>query len=723
MTSPYNCCLSVETSEIRLVVILPGAPSDEIQCHLNCVSLAEFHPREESPYHRRNTPSTAAWFESQGRHDEALQALRSFDTAQCPTQEMEEERRLSLKDLKGPKMSFEALSYTWGGAVGTNNITLNGCQFLVTQNLWDALVHLRFRKIPRTMWIDSLCINQGDVLERSSQVQLMPRIYQSASRTVIWLGETSLREAAVMYCGLNDEVFSFEKEGGQRVEFEAMRKNLYGPHQDFFATIPRLFSLPWWSRIWTIQEVGVAKYVTILAGRFEMSFAALIETTLPQLTLDLDYHRNHNNDIQMKLKITEACNHYRSAVEWQANKDGGGEGRSLLSLVAKHRKKVATDPRDKIYALIGMATDGILLDSDYSLSVDDLYAIFAAKVVTGKLTTAGFPGDPRGFLPLDVILFGRDTPGPSWVPQWNRDWESCAYPLTVHLRDTRDFMSEKGDGWNAHNNTVSNAEICGLRNNTLRARGVEVDTITQIGESCSSAPSLAFKYLISSINTWGDLLIRHFGNDIRPVMSTIAGRFSYYSQNVTLDLDFMDEEGLIFMHKLSRVGGQVPQNERLKTLLPPAKEYVSGTTIPEAWIRTFMIDRSVRFLRLLPEDVLAFLEGRLFDEGNLDKLDTFSQLLLETIHQNISRRRLFITRKGYIGLAPESASVGDHIVVLYGCSVPLTFRRESSTGIDCKEKEMKVRLIGECYVHGIMDGEAVQMVERGILSEEAFIIH
>ena len=63
------------------------------------------------------------------------------------------------------------------------------------------------------MWIDSLYISQGDVLERSSQVQLMPRIYQSASRTVIWLGETSLREAAVLYCGLNDEVFSFEKEG------------------------------------------------------------------------------------------------------------------------------------------------------------------------------------------------------------------------------------------------------------------------------------------------------------------------------------------------------------------------------------------------------------------------------------------------------------------------------------------------------------------------------
>lgn len=727
MAGAYSRRLRFETAEIRLVVILPGSPSDKIQCCLIYASLADFSSRGESLYLRKNTPNTAAWLESKGRHDEALDVLRNFDVAQCPTHESEEKRRLSVRDPWNSEVSFEALSYTWGGTVGTKKIVLNGFPFLVTQNLWDALNHLRFRRIPRTMWIDSLCINQEDVLERSSQVQLMPRIYQSASRTVIWLGETTIPEPAVVFCGLSDEVYSFEDQGGKREEFEKdmkIRWKIYQYQQSFWSTVPSLFSLAWWSRIWTIQEAGVAKSATIRAGRFEISFAALIEATLPQLSGDLEYHRERRGDIRLRLKITEACDHYRSATEWQRDR-GEKRGRaSLLSLVTKHRKKGATDPRDKIYALLGMAMDGRFLVSDYGLSVHDLYVMFATMVITGKLSTTGFLSDPRGFFPLDIILFGRDNSGPSWVPQWDRDWEGCAYPLSVHLRDTRDFMSPSGDGWNAHNNTIAAADIYGFHRHILKAGGVEVDVIIEVGELCPSTPgSETFECVTTCISTWGNLLIRHFGNDIAHVISTVFKRISHYSQSVGLYLDMEEEEGIIFMDRLARVGGNVPKNKRLEALLIPPIEYIGGQSIPEAWIRTLMIDRTVRFLRLRPDDVLAFLEGRLFDQGKVDQLGTFSQLLLETIHQNLSRRRLFITEKGYMGLAPESTMVGDHVVVLRGCSIPLIFRHESFTGLECKWTETQGRLIGECYVHGIMDGEAVQMAERGVLNILDFIIH
>ena len=84
---------------------------------------------------------------------------------------------------------FEALSYCWGDAAIRTPIICNGRQLLVTLNLESALYYLRLHTEPRTLWVDAICINQGDTQERNGQVRIMRSIYQRAERTVIWLGE------------------------------------------------------------------------------------------------------------------------------------------------------------------------------------------------------------------------------------------------------------------------------------------------------------------------------------------------------------------------------------------------------------------------------------------------------------------------------------------------------------------------------------------------------
>ena len=101
--------------------------------------------------------------------------------------------------VTGPnKISYDALSYTWGDGARTKSITCNGRRLPVTQTLLEALQ--RFRDPDRivTLWIDQICICQERVKERNAQVQMMGEIFKAARRVVVWLGEDYAESQAGM---------------------------------------------------------------------------------------------------------------------------------------------------------------------------------------------------------------------------------------------------------------------------------------------------------------------------------------------------------------------------------------------------------------------------------------------------------------------------------------------------------------------------------------------
>jgi len=63
---------------------------------------------------------------------------------------------------------FEALSYVWGDPHTAKVVILDGHEFPVTANLHLALTHLQRLDKERVIWIDALCIDQGNVEERTS---------------------------------------------------------------------------------------------------------------------------------------------------------------------------------------------------------------------------------------------------------------------------------------------------------------------------------------------------------------------------------------------------------------------------------------------------------------------------------------------------------------------------------------------------------------------------
>lgn len=97
----------------------------------------------------------------------------------------------SFPDSRKGTHLYEALSYFWGSNDKRRSIfTDKGC-LRVTENLHAALLRLRDRSLPRIIWIDAICIDQGNKKERNHQVQLMAKIYARASRVIVWLEEAA----------------------------------------------------------------------------------------------------------------------------------------------------------------------------------------------------------------------------------------------------------------------------------------------------------------------------------------------------------------------------------------------------------------------------------------------------------------------------------------------------------------------------------------------------
>lgn len=90
---------------------------------------------------------------------------------------------------------YEALSYVWGDSNMPHSILIRNAEdveyrsFRITHNLYTALRRLRDPDLPRTFWIDAICINQDDLQERAMQVTIMARIYAYATSVSVWLGE------------------------------------------------------------------------------------------------------------------------------------------------------------------------------------------------------------------------------------------------------------------------------------------------------------------------------------------------------------------------------------------------------------------------------------------------------------------------------------------------------------------------------------------------------
>ncbi|KAH8623668.1 hypothetical protein IG631_21373 [Alternaria alternata] len=266
---------------------------------------------------------------------------------------------LHMKNLSD-KPNYEALSYAWGTTPSSNRAIINGCPVPVRDSLDLGLRRLRLADQPRTLWVDALCINQSDVRERSHQVQQMCRIYKSAQQVVVWLGEwpdldTCLdpEECRRLWIRNLDDwsLLSTTRVTPSTEKRKAISMQLRPVSEHLCQHVVEISKLPWFRRLWIIQEfilsfihpkVLLGNCVTS-SGNFFAAITRCLEIML-QNPASLESERRQVKQLYTHLTMLQdlaQCFHAYSEI-------------SLYTALAMSRYAMATDPRDRIYGLLGI---------------------------------------------------------------------------------------------------------------------------------------------------------------------------------------------------------------------------------------------------------------------------------------------------------------------------------------------------------------------------------
>lgn len=262
---------------------------------------------------------------------------------------------VELNEENTPK--YEALSYVWGSASNPRNIIVAlGAKKLatlsVTHNLATALPYLRHQSMPRTMWIDAICINQEDVAERGQQVGRMGDIYSMADRVVAWLGpgNTKTKQAfSTLYHISLEADFDWARQEVQPKSRQT-ESSLDSRHGHFNKAISHsilyLLRNPWFGRLWVRQELCLAKANAQLQCGYKY---------LPwsEFCNSIGFLYISNSSYDLKVGDIQDLSRNRAKVYMFALRTRMGKsfGASAPELMEETEDCKFADPRDRVYAI------------------------------------------------------------------------------------------------------------------------------------------------------------------------------------------------------------------------------------------------------------------------------------------------------------------------------------------------------------------------------------
>lgn len=536
---------------------------------------------------------------------------------------------------------YEALSYVWGSPEPTDQIKCNGQWKTVTPNLGSALRHLRLADTTRLLWIDAICVNQDDSEERSAQVQLMRDIYSRTWRVVVWFGEDegdqgekalAIVKRAAEYCCQElelslEEVFTWERYGGGRLKAEYVidRHDLGFPEwtDSSWHAVQWLFANNWFERIWVVQEVAFAPAI-ILLGSQEMDLR-YIAVGCWWLSMRGYSHKQGDFAVDrcMLVIIFFMTTLSRSS--------------SFISILKATSYLKATDPRDKLFALLGLGEDNeresLEFRPDYSTDVVHVYTDFTRRLTRDR------PISSLSTFYMDIPdPYNEDAnPFPSWVIRWDLN----------PFQSIDDSIAPQKE-WAA----------CGKRS-------LEVETTTDASILSLMGLKVAPLHFVDhTLHQDGERKIE----DLWTNVSNYIGDTEAYAQRTHQELD----EDFV---KTITAG-----SPKWREHIPLSLDAYFGITECQA--------------------------GGAFPDGGLCD-DCIHQLVV--LPGNARKKSFFITANGQMGLGPKAARVGDWACIFFGHPMPYILRPVS---------DGKFQFLGPCYVHGMMEGEAVERLEAGKYKEE-----
>lgn len=257
---------------------------------------------------------------------------------------------------------FRALSYTWGTATeAPKTLFVDGQSLLIRPNLWYALCSIReqFKECkdhlrrPILLWVDAICIDQENVAERNRQVNLMNEIFSKADSVIVWLG------TSVPTIDLALEIMDDVLSNGETA------LKCFNKSSDRSRALLHLFRHPYWTRLWVVQEIMLAKKLFVLCGNSLHAWERFSEFFNSLRALSLSSSNASWQGTVDSILLSPANTLFGNRYTWISLRTNHAYRlRDLLTMWAMQK---CQDPRDMIFGLLGL-TESTFLGADYRLT-------------------------------------------------------------------------------------------------------------------------------------------------------------------------------------------------------------------------------------------------------------------------------------------------------------------------------------------------------------------
>ena len=646
------------------------------------------------------------------------------------------------------KPSYEALSYRWTDPDKENPdlVFCNGVKFPVGPNLNAALIRFRLADVSRALWVDQLCIQQTDGPEKAQQLLIMGDIYSKAERVLAWLGPTDDDSDKAM------DLFPKLVDHLQTLDHKHNEKNIKRSDHDMsiddttleqtLASLPelernnkralhKLFLRPFFSRVWTLQELALGNDSVIVCGDEEFPFAVLERfnegyqtDSIGYWDRALDLLSGHEDGHDPKSPQRPINTHVH--VVWTLKGLHSSAFRSSSARALNMLRGLdCSQAEDRVYSILRFLPPTLAqhLTAHKSLSVQELFTDLATFELTQNhfmdfLSAAGMCQHRRSYPSRKDDPLRPRLNLPTWVPDWT-------YWIVTHgLWVMNDDAIQKGCGllYQAAGSLRGDARLAVVDDTTiLCVQGQIFDEIADCVEP--------FEFPVVSQNHIEDETY------LQPVPGTTETEFMDHAkdfqknetvnyvlrsmEHLKLQADsciamakncklYGDDIGMTTACRQTLIGSMISRkigSVRGGVLIRATNEE-ANQLFTEWELALGFVELMNRFPEVLSrfsdpqnsdsdrEDMLFLVRAQEVME-KLKNLKWRNGFAAEAMSLACKGRRFYKSRKGFMGLAPDIAQEGDKICLILGCCTPLIIRGG----------EPNFSLVGESYVHGVMDGE------------------
>ena len=628
---------------------------------------------------------------------------------------------------------YTAISYTWGSSERSHSISINGACYKVTESLVVMLENFQTEHEPLTLWIDQLCINQDSNEEKEAQVPLMKRIYQQAIQTIVWLGPAADdSESAIEFLAhvgrqayefnlmelTLPELQNWSTEDEKDEKRQKIKESLDILTDSVGSSFPvesygKLITRPWFSRVWVVQEVSLAKKVIFRSGEKDISYDHLRAASffytfqvwnVTRKSQELEGMKSEENN-RMIARLNTVNTSLMKVMLSSRRKyqdQTGGAGESLFALLKKfyvtstrNTKLGAKYPHDRIYGLLGLANDleQLQIKVNYKRSCIESYTDVAAKLIEhGHVDLLALSQFPKALESEEV-----GTQLPSWVPDWT---------ATI-LKPCGEF-SAIGASFKASG--TARAAVVGDRQpgratGLLELKGVRIDQIESVGSLWK--PSIGGQFpppdgytLLKEVEEFCEASAGKAQEIYKPpqrreeaIWRVPIGDKEFNAGGLPLicRATAISQQGHQAIFKTFTMLERIRKNSALLARMGIGMPNMDSMQKPGAASASSASSSIPRSRAMSPP---AAAEEGTQNRGMLSYMGMMGDM------QN---RRPFLSQRGYVGLGPADMQPGDIIYVLLGSTVPYVLR---PSGSSC------FTFVGEAYCDGVMDGEIMEDAPR-----------